>query len=68
MRRPIRRQGNPPRPTASQAKARDWLGETLAVFERCLPAEELPTVRNRKIWDGLPSDPRRLLGARDNTA
>lgn len=36
------------------------LGETLALFEQHLLAEELPVVvSNTEIWEGLPADPRR---------
>jgi RES domain-containing protein len=34
------------------------LGETLAVFERHLPADEQPTILDEKTWEGLPVDPR----------
>jgi RES domain-containing protein len=43
------------------APAATRLGETLALFEQHLPAEELPLlVNNTEIWEGLPADPRRL--------
>jgi hypothetical protein len=41
------------------APAATRLGETLALFEEHLPAEELPTLSGEEIWDGLPADPRR---------
>lgn len=42
------------------APAATGLGETLALFERHLPATELPTLASDELWDVLPSDPRRL--------
>jgi RES domain-containing protein len=42
------------------APAATGLGETLALFERHLPANELPTIASEELWDRLPSDPRRL--------
>jgi hypothetical protein len=44
------------------------LGETLALFERHLPASELPRVVGRDLWDGLPADPRRLRVVRDDAS
>ncbi len=37
-------------------------GETLALFEHHLPANELPVVVRRETWTQLPADPRRLRG------
>ena len=37
-------------------------GETLALFEHHLPANELPVVIRRETWAQLPADPRRLRG------
>jgi hypothetical protein len=42
------------------ATAATGLGETLALFERHLPATELPVIVDEEIIDGLPADPRRL--------
>lgn len=42
------------------APAATALGETLALFERHLPATELPVIIREEIIDGLPADPRRL--------
>lgn len=42
------------------APAATLLGETLALFEQHLPAEELPTSIGEEAWDHLPADPRRL--------
>lgn len=42
------------------APAATGLGETLALFERHLPAHELPTVIDVVEWATLPDDPRRL--------
>jgi len=50
------------------APAATGLGETLALFEIHLPAEELPRPAGYEIWDGLPADPRRLRVVRDGTA
>jgi RES domain-containing protein len=50
------------------APAATGLGETLALFERHLPATELPRVVRQEIWDGLPADPRRLRLVDDDTA
>jgi RES domain-containing protein len=36
------------------------LGETLALFTRHLPAEELPRVLERTVWEVLPADPRKF--------
>jgi hypothetical protein len=41
------------------------LGETLALFSTNLPVEQLPTVKTRDIWRGLPPDPRRLRAVED---
>ncbi|UNX53436.1 RES family NAD+ phosphorylase [Georgenia sp. TF02-10] len=38
------------------------LGETLALFEDHLPANELPVVLRRETWARLPADPRQLRG------
>lgn len=42
------------------APAATRLGETLALFEHHLPANELPTLIDEESWDVLPADPRRL--------
>lgn len=42
------------------APAATGLGETLALFEQHLPANELPTLVSEEVWDRLPADPRRL--------
>lgn len=42
------------------APAATGLGETLALFERHLPASEMPLVVGDEVVDGLPADPRRL--------
>ena len=42
------------------APAATGLGETLALFERHLPATEIPVIIADDILDGLPADPRRL--------
>jgi hypothetical protein len=36
------------------------VGETLALFEQHLPADELPELIDSEVWDVLPADPRRL--------
>lgn len=41
------------------APAATGLGQTLAVFERRLPAEEQPRLLTDEIWDSLPADPRK---------
>lgn len=42
------------------APAASGLGETLALFEQRLPANELPVqLGDAIVWDGLPADPRR---------
>lgn len=40
------------------APAATGVGETLALFERRLPAEEQPELIDIATWDGLPADPR----------
>jgi RES domain len=40
------------------APAATGVGETLAIFERRLPAEEQPELIDVATWDGLPADPR----------
>lgn len=40
--------------------AASGIGETLALFERHLPENELPVLLDDELWDALPSDPRRL--------
>lgn len=40
------------------APAATGVGETLALFERRLPAEEQPELIEVTTWDGLPADPR----------
>lgn len=42
------------------APAATGLGETLALFERHLPATEIPVIVTEEVIDGLPADPRRL--------
>jgi RES domain-containing protein len=42
------------------APAATGLGETLALFERHLPAEEIPVLTAIETWPQLPADPRRL--------
>jgi hypothetical protein len=40
------------------APAATGLGETLALFERHLPENELPVLREVDQWEQLPADPR----------
>jgi RES domain-containing protein len=40
------------------APAATGLGETLALFERRLPADEQPALIDALTWEGLPPDPR----------
>lgn len=42
------------------APSASGLGETLALFRRNLPANELPLPSAQRTWDTLPADPRRL--------
>jgi len=42
------------------APAADGNGETLALFEHHLPANELPVVIRQETWATLPADPRTL--------
>jgi RES domain-containing protein len=42
------------------APAATGLGETLALFEQHLPADEFPRLVAEETWDGLPDDPRHL--------
>jgi RES domain-containing protein len=42
------------------APAATGLGETLAVFERRLPAAEQPVLVAEEMWETLPTDPRKL--------
>jgi hypothetical protein len=42
------------------APAATRFGETLAVFERRLPADELPELVSDELWESLPVDPRKL--------
>jgi RES domain-containing protein len=42
------------------APAATGLGETLALFERHLPAEEQPVLLGEERWEHLPADPRQL--------
>jgi hypothetical protein len=42
------------------APAATGLGETFAVFEKHLPADEQPTVVEEISWEHLPADPRRI--------
>jgi len=41
------------------APAATGLGETLALFERHLPAEEQPVLLEEERWEQLPADPRK---------
>lgn len=41
------------------APAATGIGETLALFERRLPASEQPVLLDTLTWEGLPPDPRR---------
>jgi hypothetical protein len=50
------------------APAATGLGETLALFERHLPATEVPTLLEETLWDQLPPDPRVLRLAEDIAA
>lgn len=47
------------------APAATGLGETLALFEQHLPANELPRLVGEEVWDRLPADPRYLRVVRD---
>lgn len=49
------------------APAATELGETLALFMRHLPANEMPHVTETIVWDTLPPDPRRLSIVDDET-
>jgi RES domain-containing protein len=42
------------------APAATGLGETLAVFERRIPASEQPVLISEELWETLPHDPRDL--------
>lgn len=42
------------------APAATGLGETLAIFDRHLPANEQPVLVEEEPWEKLPVDPRRL--------
>jgi hypothetical protein len=42
------------------APAATGLGETLALFEHHLPAEEQPVLLKEQRWEHLPADPRQL--------
>ncbi len=50
------------------APAATGIGETLAIFERRLPAEEQPELIGATTWDGLPADPRPHSSSRFDTA
>lgn len=50
------------------APAATGLGETLALFEQHLPAEEMPILVQDDVWKALPPDPRRLRIVRDGQA
>ncbi len=52
------------------APAATRMGETLALFERHLPAAELPVLVREEVWEHLPADPRRLrlVGEQEGTA
>lgn len=50
------------------APAATGMGETLALFERRLPANEQPVLLHTLTWDGLPSDPRLSGSALADTA
>lgn len=47
------------------APSASGLGETLALFEQHLPAEELPRLAGEEVWNVLPADPPRLRLVRD---
>ena len=47
------------------APAATRLGDTLALFDEQLSADELPTLVSSEIWPHLPADPRRLRLADD---
>lgn len=49
------------------APAATGLGETLAIFERRLPAAEQPALVDEMTWETLPVDPRRLRVAKSDT-
>lgn len=49
------------------APAATGVGETLALFERRLPAEEQPELIDIATWDGLPADPRPERSRLDTT-
>lgn len=36
------------------------MGETLALYDEHLPANELPRIAREEVWNSLPADPRRL--------
>jgi len=42
------------------APAATGLGQTLSLFERHLPENEVPVLTKELLWDQLPADPRRL--------
>ena len=44
------------------------VGETLALFERRLPANEQPELIDVAAWDGLPADPRPQRSRFDTTS
>ena len=48
------------------APSASGLGETLALFELHLSADELPHLVGEEGWDGLPADPRHLRVVRDD--
>jgi hypothetical protein len=50
------------------APAATGVGETLALFERRLPAEEQPELIEVTTWDGLPADPRPRRSRFDTTS
>jgi RES domain len=48
------------------APAATGLGETLALFEQHLPADELPKIFSEELWEVLPPDPRHLRVVQDD--
>jgi len=49
------------------APAATGVGETLAIFERRLPADEQPAVIDVLTWQGLPADPRQRPAAKPDS-
>ena len=48
------------------APAATGIGETLAIFERRLPADEQPVLIDVLTWQGLPADPRQRPTSRSD--